>query len=67
MAQEQRCSVLYSDSYWIWLSLCVLGQKYKDRRGTCGTSIILCLDIDVQPSRVEDGGFVSSKETKDKM
>lgn len=50
----------------MWLSLYVPGRKYKDRRGTCGTSIILCRDIDVHPPRVEDRGFVSSKEMKDK-
>lgn len=50
----------------MWLSLYVLGQQNKGRRGTCGISIILCLDIDVHPSRVEDRGFASSEEMKDK-
>lgn len=48
------------------LSLNVLGQQDKDRRGTCGISLILCLTIDVQLSKEEDRGFMSSKEMKDK-
>lgn len=66
MAEEHRRSIFGSDRAGMWLSLYVLGWKYKDRRGTCGTSIILCLDIDVHPSRVEDRGIASSKEMKDK-
>lgn len=49
----------------ICLSLNVLGQQHKDRRGSCGVSIILCLSIDLQPSKEDDKGFVSSKEMKD--
>lgn len=49
----------------ICLSLNVLGQQDKDRRGSCGVSIILCLSIDLQPSKEDDKGFVSSKEMKD--
>lgn len=68
MALEQmmRCSVLCSERYWMCLRLKVLGQQDKDRRGTCGISIIFCLSIDVQLSKEEDRGFVSSKEMKDK-